>query len=415
MGSIRASQLRACRPLLLRGRLAVWPPAHREGRVPERGHVARPHSTPAASASLPQQARVVVVGGGIIGSSIAYHLAHAGWKDVVLLERDKLTSGTTWHAAGLMVTFGSTSATSTSLRKYSRDLYSKLESETGLSTGFEPIGFIELATTPGYLEEFRRVSDYNRLQGVDVQEIGPADVQALFPLCKVDDVLRGFYVAGDGRVNPVDATMSLVKGARQQGAKVFEGVAVSDVLQAHGRVAGVRTECGHEIKAEYVVNCAGMWARQLAAKSGVSVPLQAAEHYYLITDAIPEVDKKWPVVEDPSSYAYIRREGAGLMVGLFEPWGATWRAEGIPQSFSFGEIPADLDRVSLYFERAMQRVPRTLEAGVSKLFCGPESFTADLRPIVGPAPELENYWVAAGMNSIGILTGDIYIYIHTYI
>ena len=194
--------LRACRPLLPR----IWPPAPGTARW-----AARRLSSP-ASRALPQQARVVVVGGGIIGSSIAYHLAHAGWKDVVLLERDRLTSGTTWHAAGLMVTFGSTSATSTALRKYSRDLYSRLESETGLSTGFEPIGFVELATTPGYLEEFRRVSDYNRAQGVDVQEIGPADVQALFPLCKVDDVLRGFYVAGDGRVNPVDATMALVKG-----------------------------------------------------------------------------------------------------------------------------------------------------------------------------------------------------------
>ena len=169
--------------------------------------------------------------------------------------------------AGLMVTYGSTSGTSTALRKYSRDLYSRLESETGLSTGFEPIGFIELATNQDYLEEFRRVADYNRFQGVDVQEIGPEDVQKLFPLCKVDDVLRGFYVAGDGRVNPVDATMSLIKGARQKGAQVHEGVAVADVLQANGQVTGVRTECGHEIRAEFVVNCAGMWARQLAGRN----------------------------------------------------------------------------------------------------------------------------------------------------
>jgi glycine/D-amino acid oxidase-like deaminating enzyme len=323
----------------------------------------------------------------------------------VLLERDRLTSGTTWHAAGLMVTFGSTSGTSTSLRKYSRDLYSRLESETGLSTGFEPIGFIELATNPDYLEEFRRVADYNRLQGVDVQEIGPADVKQLFPLCRVDDVLRGFYVAGDGRVNPVDATMSLIKGARQQGAQVLEGVTVTEVLHANGQVTGVRTADGHDIQAEIVINCAGMWARQLAAKSGVSVPLQAAEHYYLITDPIPEVGRDWPVVEDPSSYTYIRREGAGLMVGLFEPWGAAWNVGAVPADFSFGEIPADWERMTPHLEKAMQRVPRTLDAGISNFFCGPESFTPDLRPIVGPAPELRNYWVAAGMNSIGILTG----------
>jgi len=299
---------------------------------------------------IPQHARVVVVGGGIIGSSIAYHLAHAGWKDVVLLERDRLTSGTTWHAAGLMVTFGSTSGTSTALRKYSKDLYARLEAETGQSTGFEPIGFVELATNNDYLTEFRRIADYNRLQGIDVHEIGPADVQSLFPLCKVDDVLRGFYVPTDGRVNPVDATMALAKGARQQGAQVFEGVEVVDVLHSHGKVTGVKTRDGHEVGAEFVVNCAGMWARQLAAKSGVSVPLQAAEHYYLITDPIPEVQRDWPVVEDPSSYAYIRREGAGLMVGLFEPWGAAWNVSGIPRDFSFGEIPPDWERMAPHLE-----------------------------------------------------------------
>ena len=233
----------------------------------------------AAPKTLPQQARVVIVGGGIIGSSIAYHLAHAGWRDIVLLERDRLTSGTTWHAAGLMVTFGSTSGTSTALRKYSKDLYSRLEAETGQATGFEPIGFIELATTEGYLEEFRRVADYNRLQGIDVQEIGPADVAQLFPLCRVDDVLRGFYVADDGRVNPVDATMALCQGARRQGAQIIEGVTVADVLHRNGRVCGVRTADGQDIACEFVVNCAGMWARELAARSGVSVPLQVCFQY----------------------------------------------------------------------------------------------------------------------------------------
>jgi 4-methylaminobutanoate oxidase (formaldehyde-forming) len=239
---------------------------------------------------LPQRARVVVIGGGIIGCSVAYHLAKMGWKDVVLLERDRLTSGTTWHAAGLIVTFGSTSETSTEMRKYTRDLYSRLEAETGQSTGFLPVGFIELATEPDRLEEYRRVSAFNRHCGVDVHEIGPSQVKELFPLARTDDVLAGFYVKEDGRANPVDATMALAQGARLAGATILEGVAVIDVRARRGAVAGVRTVLG-EIECEYVVNCAGMWARQLGARNGVNIPLQSAEHYYLITDRIPELSK----------------------------------------------------------------------------------------------------------------------------
>src|SRR3954469_7331473 len=194
--------------------------------------------------NLPKQARVVVVGGGVIGCSVAYHLAHLGWRDVVLLERDRLTSGTTWHAAGLMVTFGSTSGAATEMRKYPRDLYTALEAETGLATGFKPVGFIEVATEPDRLEEYRRVSAFNRLCGVDVQEISAAEVGSMFPLARTDDVLAGFYVAEDGRANPVDVTMSLAKGGRQAGARVVEGVPVTDVLTRRGAVTGVRTPAG---------------------------------------------------------------------------------------------------------------------------------------------------------------------------
>lgn len=354
--------------------------------------------------NLPARARVVVVGGGVIGCSVAYHLAHLGWKDVVLLERDRLTSGTTWHAAGLMVTFGSTSETSTEMRKYTRDLYGRLEAETGLSTGFQPVGFIELAAEPDRLEEYRRVAAFNRHAGVDVHEISPAEVKELFPLAKTDDLLAGFYVPGDGRVNPVDATMALAKGARLAGAKVFEGVAVTGLLTKRGAVTGVTTTFG-DIEAEYVVNCAGMWARQLAERTGVNVPLQAAEHYYLITDKVPGLSKSFPVIEDPASYGYYREEVGGLMIGLFEPVCAPWKVEGVPEDFSFGEITPDWDRMGPYVEKAMRRVPISLEVGIRKFFCGPESFTPDLLPVVGEAPELRNYFVAAGLNSIGILTG----------
>jgi 4-methylaminobutanoate oxidase (formaldehyde-forming) len=356
------------------------------------------------STSLPSRARVVVIGGGVIGTSIAYHLGHMGWADTVLVERDQLTSGTTWHAAGLMVTFGSTSETSTELRKYTRDLYTNLEAETGLATGFKPVGFIELAADEGRLEEYRRVSAFNRHCGVDVQELSPREVADMFPLARTDDLLAGFYVAGDGRVNPVDVTMSMAKGARQQGVTIAQGVSVVDVVVKDGAVKGVVTDHG-TIECEYVVNAAGMWARQLGAKSGVSIPLQAAEHYYLITEQMEGLDPTWPVIEDPGNYGYYREEVGGLMIGLFEAKCAPWKVEGIPQDSSFTTIQPDWDRMGQYVEAAMSRVPASLDTGIRTFFCGPESFTPDLRPIVGEAPEVKNYFIAAGLNSIGILTG----------
>jgi 4-methylaminobutanoate oxidase (formaldehyde-forming) len=327
-----------------------------------------------------------------------------GWKEVVLLERDRLTSGTTWHAAGLMVTFGSTSETSTEMRKYSRDLYRRLEAETGQSTGLSLIGFIEVASDKDRLEEYRRVAAFNRYCGIDVLELSPREVQELFPLARVDDIEAGFYVKDDGRVNPVDVTMALAKGARQRGVRIIEGVAATGVLKSRGRVTGVRTALG-DIKAEIVVNCAGMWARQFGELAGVTIANQAAEHYYLITEPIKDLPPNMPVLEDPGCYGYYREEAGGLMVGLFEPVCAPWKVEGIPEDFSFGELPPDWERMTPFLERAMSRVPITSQVGMKRLFCGPESFTPDLRPIVGEAAELRGYFVAAGLNSIGVLTG----------
>ena len=354
--------------------------------------------------NLPKNAQAVVIGGGIIGCSVAYHLADMGWKDVVLLERDQLTSGTTWHAAGLMTTFGSTSETSISMRKYTRELYSRLEEETGQATGFKPVGFIEVASDADRLEEFRRVAAFNRYHGIDVEEISPKEVEKLFPLAKVDDILAGFYVKTDGRINPVDVTMALSKGARMKGVNIIQKISATGILKNNGRVTGVTTNQG-DIKADYVVNCAGMWAREFGEICGVNIPNQAAEHYYLITEEMKDLPKDLPILEDPSCHGYYREETGGLMIGLFEPECAPWKVEGIPRDFSFGEIPPDWDRMTPFLEKAMSRVPATMELGVKKFFCGPESFTPDLSPIVGEAPELRNYFVAAGLNSVGIITG----------
>eukprot|EP00559_Dactyliosolen_fragilissimus_P008321 CAMPEP_0184860704 /NCGR_PEP_ID=MMETSP0580-20130426/5544_1 /TAXON_ID=1118495 /ORGANISM="Dactyliosolen fragilissimus" /LENGTH=822 /DNA_ID=CAMNT_0027357913 /DNA_START=85 /DNA_END=2553 /DNA_ORIENTATION=+ len=385
--------------------------------------------------NLPSKVNVIVAGGGIIGTSVAYHLAKLGVEDVLLLERDKLTSGTTWHAAGLINTFGSLSGTSTSMRMYTKELYSKiLPKETGMETGFKPIGFIELACDAHRLEYYRRIASFNRFCGVNVIELTPQDVQTKFPLLDTTNVLAGFYVEDDGRVNPHDVTMALAKGARDRGVMIREGVSVEDVLVRTKNstsflpsVTGVLVKnhmdrggddrdlndqddddynrhC-HEIRANVVVNCMGMWARQFGEKSGVNIPNQAAEHYYLVTDQMDEVDPNWPIVEDSSKCVYIRPEAGGLMLGLFERMGAPWNVDSIPQTFSFGEIEPDWDRMGPYLEDAMERVPMTMNVGAKTFFCGPESFTPDGCPIVGEAPNFHNYFVAAGLNSIGILTG----------
>jgi 4-methylaminobutanoate oxidase (formaldehyde-forming) len=356
------------------------------------------------SGAVPSRAQVVIVGGGVIGCSVAYHLAHLGWTDVVLLEQHQLTAGTTWHAAGLITSAGMTDETLLFFSRYSRELYARLEQETGHSTGFRAVGHISLATTPRRQEALRREAAWMHGFGVEDAEISPRELADMWPLARTDDVLSAFYVADEGRADPVGVATSLSKGARQLGVRVVEGVAATGVQTRGQRVCAVSTEAG-SIETEVVVNAAGMWARQFGALAGVQVPLQAAEHYYLLTGTVPGMSQDLPVIEDPDNYGYYRPEGDGMLVGLFEPVGAPWSLGGVPRGFSFGKLPPDWERMEPYLGQAMSRIPALPEVGVRTFFCGPESFTSDVRPLLGPAPELDGYFVAAGLNSLGILSG----------
>jgi glycine/D-amino acid oxidase-like deaminating enzyme len=260
---------------------------------------------------LPEHTKVVIIGGGVIGCSTAYHLAKLGWKDVVLLERSQLTAGTTWHAAGLVEAGGFFGETMIEMTKYTLDLYSALEKETGLATGFNDVGMLNIATSPSRLEEFRRIAAFDRYLGVPTEELSPKQVKDLWPLAYTDDILAGFLTPGDGRVNPVDVTMALAKGARMDGVQIFEETPVTGIRKEGRRVTGVITDKG-EIQAEYVVNCAGMWGREIGKLAGVNVPLQPMEHYYLITEPIEGITPDLPVLVDLGKYAYYREETGGV-------------------------------------------------------------------------------------------------------
>ena len=354
--------------------------------------------------SFPTQAQVVIIGGGVIGCSVAYHLTKLGWRDVVLLERKDLTSGTTWHAAGLAESGMFTSVVKSNMAKYTQELYQKLGEETGQDTGFRRVGYLELASSEEWVEGFRRVADFGRYNGHVIEELSPSEVKKMWPLLKTDDLLAGFFCPDDARVNPVDVTMALAKGARMGGARIFENTKVTAINQENGRVTGVVTGKG-EIEAEYVVNCGGMWGRELGQMAGVNVPLHAAEHYYLITEPIDGIHRDLPILDDAARFAYYREETGGLMIGLFEPVAAPWGMKGIPENFKFNELAPDWDRMIPHLELAMERIPVAKTAGIHKFFCGPESFTPDVEPLMGEAPNLKNYYVAAGFNSLGILLG----------
>ncbi len=352
----------------------------------------------------PDRARVVIIGGGVIGASVAYHLAKLGWDDVVLLERDKLTSGTTWHAAGLVVSGGMTTQTLAWMTKYSRDLYEVLEDETGLSTGFRSVGYLQTSSSKERTHKLRREADFLRLMGIEREEVSPAEVADLWPQIDTSAVVAGFYTANEGRADPANVAMSLAKGARMGGVRILEDTPVIGITTRGERVTGVVTAHG-PIEAEYVVNCGGMWAKEVGAMAGVTVALQAIEHAYLITEPFEGMSPDQPIFEDPDRFAYYREETGGLMVGLFEPVSAPWSLDKIPDNFSFGEIPSNWDRLGPFLEIAMETLPVLEHVGIRKLFTGPESFTPDNGFLVGESPELSNFFIAAGFNSLGILTG----------
>jgi glycine cleavage system aminomethyltransferase T/glycine/D-amino acid oxidase-like deaminating enzyme len=356
-----------------------------------------------SEANLPKQARVVIIGGGVIGNSIAYHLAALGWSDIVLLERAQLTSGTTWHAAGLLTTLRDTE-TQTRLAAYTQDLYRRLEAETGQATGLIECGSIQLALTPAKAEEMRRGFRAAQCFGIECEEISAADVKRLWPLAYVGDINAAFHFPNDGRANPTDVTRALAKGARSKGVRIIENCPVTGIDRSDGRVIGVQTEFG-SISTAVVVNCAGMWARQVGNLAGVDVPLQAAEHYYLISEPVQGVHPKLPILRDPGRSAYIREEAGKIMVGIFEDVAKAWQVAKIPEDFTFAEIPPDWDRLQPYLERAIERIPVLADTGIKILFCGPESFTADHNYLMGEAPNLKGFFVAAGFNSLGILSG----------
>ncbi len=351
--------------------------------------------------SLPGRVRIVIVGGGAVGCSLAYHLAKRGaGAEVLLLERHRLTAGTTWHAAGLV---GQLRATQnlTRLAQYTTGLYRGLEAETGQATGFRETGSLAVATTAARFEELRRGASMARRFGLDVQVMDPSEAAKLHPLMEARDLVGAVYLPRDGHVGPIDVTHALAKGARMGGARIEEGVSVTSILAENGRASGVMTDQG-PVRAEIVVNCAGMWGHGLAASAGVTVPLHAAEHFYVVTETMPELPPNLPVLRDPDLFTYVKPEPGKLLVGWFEARAKPWGMGGVPADFAFGHLPDDVEHVAPLLEAASRRLPILNRTGIRLFFNGPESFTPDDRYLLGEAPELPGFYVAAGFNSIGI-------------
>jgi 4-methylaminobutanoate oxidase (formaldehyde-forming) len=354
---------------------------------------------------IPAKARAVIIGGGISGCSVAYHLAKLGWSDIVLLERKQLTSGTTWHAAGLIGQLRA-SQNMTRLAKYSADLYVKLEAETGVATGMRQVGSITVALTEERKHEIYRQASLARAFDVDVREISPAEAKEMYPHLNISGVVGAVHLPLDGQCDPANIAMALAKGARQRGAMIVENVKVSEVRTRNGRVAGVSWERGSErgtIESDIVVNCAGMWARELGARNGVAIPLHACEHFYLVTEPIPGLSRL-PVLRVPDECAYYKEDAGKMMLGAFEPVAKPWGMAGIPEDFCFDQLPEDFAHFEPILEMGVNRMPMLGTAGIHTFFNGPESFTPDDRYYLGEAPELRGYWVAAGYNSIGIVS-----------
>lgn len=351
---------------------------------------------------IPERARVVIIGGGVIGCSVAYHLTKLGWQDVVLLERKQLTSGTTWHAAGLIAQLRAT-ANMTKLAKYSQELYGNLEEETGVATGFKRCGSITVALTDERREELFRQAAMARAFGVDVEEISPDEVKQRYEHLNISGVTGGVYLDKDGQGDPANIALALAKGARQRGARVIERTRVSGIRREGRRVTGVDWKQGDEtghIACDMVVNCAGMWGHEVGRMAGVNVPLHACEHFYIVSEPIAGLTQM-PVLRVPDECAYYKEDAGKILLGAFEPVAKPWRLD-IPESFEFDQLPEDFDHFEPVLEAAVARMPMLADAGIHTFFNGPESFTPDDAYHLGLAPEMDNVWVAAGFNSIGI-------------
>ncbi len=357
----------------------------------------------ATAKAIPARARAVIIGGGIAGCSVAYHLTKLGWTDVVILERKKLTSGTTWHAAGLIAQLRAT-ANMTRLAKYSQELYGSLEAETGIATGFRRVGSITVALHAERMEELRRSASMAQSFGVEVGEISVAEVKIRYPHLNTQGFVGAIALPKDGQGDPGNIALALAKGAKQRGAQVFEGVKVTATMTKNGRVTGVAWDQGGEtgqINADFVVNCAGMWGREVGLQAGVTIPLHACEHFYIVSEPIAGLEQL-PVLRVPDECAYYKVDAGKLMLGAFEPKAKPWGMNGIPESFEFDQLPEDFDHFEPILDAAVNRMPILGKAGIHTFFNGPESFTPDNAYYLGEAPNLRGYFVAAGFNSVGI-------------
>ena len=352
---------------------------------------------------LPSHASVVIIGGGIHGCSVAYHLAKAGWKDVILLERKALTSGTTWHAAGLVGQLQGSHAT-TAFASYGVELLQEIEAETGQNPGFRQSGSISIAVNEERMAELKRKADFASLFGIEAHYMDTAEIAERWPLMNADGVLGGIHMPSDGSANPIDLTQALAKGARLHGATIRERIKVEEVLTEGGRVTGVRTDQG-TVTADVVVNCGGMWARDLGRQNGVGVPLHACEHYYLVTEPIPNLPSDLPVLRSYCEGTYWKEDAGKLLFGFAHFHAKAWAQDGIPDSFEFDSLPFVEDDVMEVLELSMNRVPILQETGIRTFFNGPESYSHDGRFTLGEAPDLKGYYVLAGVNSTGIQSG----------
>jgi len=353
-------------------------------------------------ADIPERADVVVVGGGVAGCSVAYHLTKIGITDVVLCERKQLTSGTTWHAAGLVTQLRATRRM-TELAKYTGELFGSLEAETGQATGFKRNGSLRVANTPARYEELARGASMGRNFGLPVEPVSPGEIKERWSPISTEGIVGGFWFPHDGQVNPADVTQAYARGARMRGAKVLEHTGVTRILVENGKAAGVMTDKG-PIRAETVVICGGMWSRDLAAEVGVTIPLHAAEHFYCVTEAIPDLPRDLPVLFLGDEWTYYKEDAGKLLVGFFEPNAKPWGQKGIPEDFAFGTLPEDIDHIAPYLETATRRVPVLERTGIQLFFNGPESFTPDDRYLLGETAELPGLFCATGFNSVGILS-----------